>query len=203
MNLDVLKQAENKFLARFPGGFMNPEMIEVGKKHKMDKMTELAKQNFSKEAFKDSADLTEDMIRLISRSSMVSVFEKPKFRDTIKVFNSNEKQVLTDALFEILHGKQKAGFELFVSQLLAMKLAKWTLVTAIPAYYRPQKEVFVKPTTAKLIIERLELDMQYKPTPTWQFYRDFKKVINAMKPHVDKSLAPNNPAFCGFLMSSL
>jgi hypothetical protein len=50
MNLDKLKQAEEVFLHRYPGGFDNPEIITTrNRKHKPDKMIALAQESFSKE----------------------------------------------------------------------------------------------------------------------------------------------------------
>ncbi len=74
----------------------------------------------------------------------------------------------------------------------------------IPVYFRPQIEVFVKPTTAKGVIKFFELEsLQYKPTPTWAFYEEYRAVINAMKSKADACLAPSNAAFTEFLMMSL
>jgi hypothetical protein len=84
------------------------------------------------------------------------------------------------------------------------KLAKWSLMSICAAYYRPQFEVFVKPTTAKDIIETFELDhLHYKPSPSWSFYEEYRTVINTMKLNVDASLSPYNIAFTGFLMRSM
>ena len=42
MNKKKLKQAERDFLTLFPAGFADPEMVSIGKKHRVDKMTDLA-----------------------------------------------------------------------------------------------------------------------------------------------------------------
>ena len=203
MNIDILHKAENNFISRYPGGFNNPEMIAIGKKHKMAQMEKLAKESFAEKNFTDPMTIVEDAIKLVSRSSMVSVFEKPRFRDYVKSLNREEKAAFAHAIHELLHGSQKDGFELLQGILTREKLAKWTLMTVIPAYYRPQKEIFIKPTTAKLIINKLGLELEYKPTPSWEFYKEYRTAINELKKNADKSLAPNNPAFCGFLMMSL
>ena len=199
-----LKKLEGDFLLRYPKGFNDPEMIEIGKKHKMSKMVELAKEYFSETACAN-AQLTADyMVRIISRSSMVSVFEKPKFRDFVKGLNDNDKHFMVDCLSQMLHGKQQKGFEGLVDLLKTEKLAKWSLITIIPAYHRPTKEVFVKPTTAKNILKHFEIeDPIYKPTPTWDFYRKYRKLIQGAKKNVDKNLSPSNAAFCGFLMMTV
>jgi hypothetical protein len=84
------------------------------------------------------------------------------------------------------------------------KLAKWSLMTICPTYYRPRVEVLVIPTTAKGIIETFELKhLHYNPTPTWAFYNEYRAVINEMKSKADASLSPYNVAFTGFLMRSM
>ena len=37
MNVKKLKQAEKAFFKQYPGGFTHPEMVALGKKHKMEK----------------------------------------------------------------------------------------------------------------------------------------------------------------------
>ena len=201
MNIDKLKEAEQGFMTRYPGGFAAPEMVEIGKKHKMEKMVDFAQSNFAPEKFDDPEFIVTKMSEMVSKSSMVSLFEKPKFRDYTKSLNRKEKEALANTLKELLHGNEEWGFEAMVDMLAQVKLAKWTLVTVYGAYYSPKKEVFVKPTTAKNVISHFELPgLEYKPRPSYAFYKKYRKDINAMKKHVDKTLSPSNAAFSGFLM---
>lgn len=90
------------------------------------------------------------------------------------------------------------------AMLGAEKLAKWSLVTAIPYYYHPDREVFVKPTTAKGVIATFGLAVPpYNARPSWAFYEAYRAQILAMRDLVDASLKPNNAAFCGFLRSTM
>ena len=204
MNIERLKQLEHDFLARYPEGFDSPEMKEVVKRHKPDKMYKLAQDSFEEYKFDNPEFIIERMIQVVTKSSMVSLFEKPKFRDYVKALDYDEKETLSDALREFLHGNEEAGFETMVKILGRIKLAKWTLVTVFGTYYRPQKEIFVKPTTTKNIISFLELnDLTYKPRPDYDFYHKYRSYINEMKKQVHPSLAPSNAAFTGFLMFSL
>ena len=204
MNLKKLKQAEVEFFNRYPGGFANPEMIALRKKHKLEKMIELTQDCFAKRNFRLPDLIVENMIKVITRSSLISVFEKPKFRDFARSLPSEGRKMLTGGLQELLHGNEQFGFETMLEVSKSGRLAKWSLMTICPAYYRPQVEVFVKPTTAKGIIETLELkNLQYKPAPTWAFYNEYRAEINEMKSKVDASLSPYNVAFTGFLMRSM
>lgn len=204
LNEQKLKIAEAGFCAQYPGGFEHPEMIKVGKKHRMDKMIEFAQASFSKKQCRNIEETADNMVKIVSRSSMVSMFEKPKFKDFVNHLSTNEKAFLVDALSRMLHGKQQAGFGAMVDLLKIGKLAKWSLVSIIPAYYAPDTEVFVKPTTAKGIIQYFDInDLVYKPTPSWDFYQAYRRLINDAKQKVDKRLSPSNAAFSGFLMMAM
>jgi len=204
MNLKKLKEAEELFLNQYPGGFQHPEMLTIGKKHKMDKMIDLAGEDFAENKFQDQDAIVETMIKMITRSSMVSLFEKPKFRDFACTLNHQHKTILAQGMREQLHGNQEQGFNMVLDVLLTGKLAKWTLISICPVYHKPHDEVFVKPTTAKGVIQYFELDtLEYKPRPSWEFYKEYRSIINEMKSQVDPNLSPNNAAFTGFLMISM
>ncbi len=204
MNLQRLKIAENQFLELYPEGFQDPEMLQIGKKHRVTKMTQNVHEMFAPENFENTKQITIDMGKIAARSSVVSVFEKVKFKDFMNTLAEDEHLFVANALKELLHGKQENGFNDLVDFLQPIKLAKWTLLTVIPAYYYPNKEVFIKPTTVKNIIEIFELEgLQYKATPSYDFYKKYKKVLFEMKKQTPKSLRPNNLAFTGFLMMAI
>ncbi len=204
MNLEKLKAAEAQFLQLYPMGFDDPEMQKIGKKHKMPQMIEQCQTVFSEHEFNKPHIIVENMVKMISRSSMVSMFEKPKFRDFVKSLPGGDVDRLSEAFFEQLHGNQQQGFEQMLDLLRTQKLAKWSLVSILPNYVYPTREVFVKPTTAKGVIKHFELeDVTYKPQPTWAFYQKYKSQIMDMKQHVDPTLTSSNAAFSGFLMMSM
>ena len=204
MNITKLKEAEEKFFMRYPGGFSNPLMLEIAKKHKVEKMNKLAQDSFAIEQFESPSKIVDSMSKIVSRSSMVSLFEKPKFRDLVKAMSDNEKERLSHGLKEFLHDDQMFGFELMSDLLSEYRLAKWPLITVCPIYYRPSVEVFIKPTTVKGVIGYFELEgLKYSPNPTYGFYKAYREQINLMKKELDISLQFDNAAFCGFLMMSL
>jgi hypothetical protein len=204
MNEKKLLQAEKDFFERYPGGFSNPEMIALRKHHRLDQMVELAQESFAERNFIHPDLVVDHLVRIITRSSLISMFEKPKFRDFARSISTLERQDLVRGLEELLHGNEQTGFEIMVSLLRTWKLAKWSLMTVCQAYYRPQVEVFIKPTTTKGIIATFELkDLQYSPTPTWSFYERYRAAINEMKTRVDPSLSQYNIAFTGFMMRSV
>ncbi len=201
MNIKKLREAERVFMSRYPGGFQNEEMQEVGKKHKVDQVSELARATLAKKNFAHQGEVLDGIVKIVTRSSMVSMFEKPKFRDFVNGLNRDDRAYLAGGFKSMFHGSQKKGFNAVLDVLTEGKLAKWSLMTICSLYYRPQKDVFVKPTTTKAVIEQFELDdLVYKPRPSWEFYAAYRDEITAMKSKVHPSLSPNNAAFTGFLM---
>ncbi len=201
MNLKKLREAEGLFLHRYPGGFGSEEMRHIARKHNVDKLSELAAASLTKKHFGNTAQVLDDLVKIVTRSSMVSMFEKPKFRDYVNGLSRDDRAFLASGFKKLLHGNQQQGFADVVDVLTEGKLAKWSLVTICPFYYRPQREVFVKPTTTKNAIRQFELEgLAYRPRPSWEFYVAYRDAIDAMKAAVDPSLSPNNAAFTGFLM---
>lgn len=204
MNKAKLKEAEERFFMRFPGGFSHPQMLEIAKKHKVEKMKRLAQESYCPDQFKSDGKIVDAMGKIVSQSSLVSLFEKPKFRDVLKSLNDGEKKHLAHGLKEFLHGDQAFGFSLMTGLLSEYKLAKWPLLTVHSIYYYPDVEVFIKPTTAKGIIDCFELTgLKYNASPTFAFYAAFREQIMEMKQQVHPLLQVDNAAFCGFLMMSL
>ena len=201
MNLSKLKQAEKAFLHRYPGGFNNPEIIATRvKKHKPEQMIVLAQESFSKGNFNRPTLIILNMIKVVSRSSIISVFEKPRFRDFANGLSYQEKEFLSSGLEQVLHENEQTGFEMMLDLLKSEKMAKWSLMTVCQTYFRPQRDVFIKPTTVKGVIDYFELEnLPYKPTPSWTFYEAYRSAFLEMKSKVDPSLSPTNPAFSGFL----
>ena len=201
MNVIRLRQAAAACLYRYPGGFENSELVATRvKKHKPDQMIALARDSFSRENFRLPDGIVQNMIKLISRSSIISVFEKPRFRDFANALPPQEREFLSTGLEELLHGDEQTGFEMVLDVLKSGKVAKWSLMTVCQTYFHPQRDVFIKPTTVKGVIEFFELEnLQYKPTPSWAFYETYRSAFHEMKARVDKSLSPTNAAFSGFL----
>lgn len=203
MNEKALHSAAKRFLKDNPGGFDHPDLQEILNRHKTKEMAALVKKDFNKAAFEDVETVLNNAIRFVGKSSLISMFEKPKFKELVKGFSGKEKERFANALFDTLHGKMQSGFEQQLEILGRKKMAKWTLITVFSNYYRPKTDLLIKPTTTKLIIKELDLDLKYSPTPTWAFYQSYRRQINAMKKLVDPSLSPSNMAFCGFLMTEL
>jgi len=205
MNYEKLRTAEANFLQRYPGGFADPEMAAIKKKHDIDRLVDFTQQSFARSNFNRPEFIAESLVKVVSRSSMVSRFEKPKFRTFVQSLNSHEREALAAAFEKRLYGRRKRqGFEEILGMLSHHKLAKWAVISVVPFYFAPGKEAFVKPTTAKGIVRFLEIeDLVYKPTPSWEFYLGYRRLLEEIRKTVVPTLSPNYAALTGFMMMSI
>ncbi len=149
MNVQKLRQLEKEFLYVYPKGFESETLEGVKKKHKLLKTSEFFKMACSKESIESGLDSIDDIIMAVTKSSMVSVFEKIKFKDMIQSICKEEKFEFLDALYENIYGVEEERFKALVSLLSKYNMAKWPIVTCFRAYLNIQYDVFMKPTTVK------------------------------------------------------
>ncbi len=203
MNLEKLKDAEGYFFEIYPKGFDDEALAVIRKRHNTAKIAEQVHEMFSKDSFGQPELICENYAKIVSKSSLISLFEKPKIKDMVKAMSTAQKDMLSIALYELLYGDKKDGFESLVEILAENKLAKWSLVSLIPYYYYRDKEYFIKPTTTKNILKHFEIpELVYKPRPSYEFYEKYSKILTNMKKYVSLK-EKDNAAFTGFLMMSM
>lgn len=204
MNLEKLRRHEELFLLHYPGGFDHPAMMALSKKHQVDKWIQFVKTELSKEKFTDVESVTESLTKLVSGSSLVSVFEKTAFRNMVSGLSIEEKRTLSQSFKTLLHVNQEEGFDEVYRFLARYNNAKWPIVTSVLYYSDPEREVIIKPTTVKRVIEVFELmDIKYVTKPDYNFYKAYRAAIIEMKKLSAEELQVDNGAYCGFLMFAL
>jgi hypothetical protein len=204
MNLQKLKEAEANFLDFYPKGFEDEGLLPIIKRHNTAKIGESVREMFAPECFARAEEICESFAKIVSKSSLISLFEKPKVRDMVKQLSMEQQDMLSIGVYELLHANKEKGFEILVDILSAYKLAKWSIVTLIPYYYARDKAFFIKPTTTKDIIKFFDLQgFVYKPRPTYEFYSKYTKVLEEMKSQVSPLIGADNAGFTGFLMMTM
>jgi hypothetical protein len=204
MNLQKLKEAETSFLTFYPKGFEDEALLPIIKRHNTAKIGESVRELFAPEKFSRTEEIGEGFAKIVSKSSLVSLFEKPKVRDMVKQMNMEQQDMFAIGLFELLHADPEKGFKILVDVLTIYKLAKWSIVTLIPYYYARDKEFFIKPTTTKDIIKFFKLSgLEYKPKPTYEFYVRYTQILREMKSQVSPLIGADNAGFTGFLMMAM
>ena len=165
-----------------------------------EKLEQMTKELLHKDNFAQPDIVCENYVKIISKAAVISFYDKLKLKDAIKDMGMYEKDMFSIALYDILHGNKSAGFDTFVEILSEYKLAKWTLISIVPYFMNRKKEYFIKPTATKDIIRYLELkNVEYKPKPSFKFYKEYKKNLNEIKKNVPKKLTTDNICLTGFL----
>lgn len=158
---------------------------------------------FSKEKFIIPNQICQSFSDIVSRSSLISYFDKPKVKKMISTMSSEQKDIMCIAFYELLFGDKKEGFESLVEVLSYYKLTNWSLVTLIPYYYYRESEFFIKPSTTKNILKYFEINhLVYKPRPSYEFYKAYTKLLQLLK-KISKLDIDDNAVFTGFFMLSL
>ncbi|WP_310439766.1 hypothetical protein [Sulfuricurvum sp.] len=204
MNLQKLKEAEASFFTFYPKGFEDEALLPIIKRHNTAKIGESVRELFAPEKFSRTEEIGESFAKIVSKSSLISLFEKPKVRDMVKAMSMEQQDMFAIGLYELLHANHEKGFRILVDVLTIYKLAKWSIVTLIPYYYARDKEFFIKPTTTKDIIKFFEISgLEYKPKPTYEFYMCYTQIIKEMKSHISPLIGADNAGFTGFLMMAM
>jgi len=204
MNLKKLKDIEENLFEMYPKGFDDAYFAPMLKRQFVAKLSVFTQECFAKENFANPQKIVENMTKVVSRSSMVSLFEKPRFRDAMLAMSNERKDMQSIGLEEMLHGSYKKGFNIILDVLTEEKLAKWSLISVIPYYYAPKKHIFIKPTTTKDILNYFDIEeIVYKPRPSYVFYAEYKKILTQFKKEVNKKLSNDNAKFTGFLMMGM
>lgn len=200
MNIEKLRDIEAEFFEIYPKGFEDEKLLKMVKKFNPQKLEEFAKTSFQKENFSDVNFIVDAFFKTIQKCVMVSLFDKLKLRDMIKDMSSFEKDMLSIELQELVHGDFEVGFEGLIDFLSEKKMAKWTVVSTLPYALNRQSEYFIKPTTTKMILKYFDIDLVYKPTPTYEFYKEYKKVLDEIRANtINENVKFDNAAFTGFL----
>ena len=204
MNRKKLRQAEASFLQVYPKGFADPAIQAIRRKHNVHRLVRFAGESLTPVRCHQPDAVCDALLTIIARSSLVSRFEKPRFKAFIGALASHEKEALAHAVEQRLHGRKRHGFEQMLGMLAHHRLARWSVLSVVPFYFAPRREVFVKPTTVKRILAYLEVDeLRYAPTPSWSFYTGFRRLVLDIRKEISPSLSPTNAALTGFLMMSV
>lgn len=196
-----LKREAQQFLVRYPEGFESEALKKLSSKHKMPQLIALAQSTLSDATVKVPESALKAAKDLIAKSTMVSLFEKPKFRDAVNSFSHEEAQRFTLGLRELLYGDEGFGFELLVGVLAPYGIAKWPIITAFRCYVFPNTDLLIKPTTVKNAIAFFEWrDLAYTTRPNYEFYHQYRQRVIESASQVSPLLSPTLAHFSGFMM---
>jgi hypothetical protein len=94
-------------LDTYTGGFGNPHFTNAMKKHSLDKLTKLAHETLGIEALQDTDSAMENFGKILGRSTMLSMFEKPKVKEFIRDLSIRGKKQLAMGLGNMLQDSMR------------------------------------------------------------------------------------------------
>lgn len=201
MNMEKFKRQQELFLLHYPGGSEHPVMKQLTKKHHIEKFMKLCEDQLRLEDFENPEAVFQVIVKIVTGSTLVSVFEKTAFKKMANAYSDLEKATLVNHYKNLLHGNQQEGFEAIVEMLGRYGNAKWPIITCVLYYSNPYGELVVKPTTAKQAIAYFEADdLFYVTKPDYSFYTAYRDWVIALRDQAEPELMTDNGAFCGFLM---
>ncbi|XPV53703.1 MAG: hypothetical protein ACNI3H_01090 [Halarcobacter ebronensis] len=107
MNIEKLKDLEAEFFEEYPKAFEDERLLKLMKKFNPSKLEELSKQYFHKDNFSQPEIVCENFIKIVSKSVVVSFYDKMKLKDAIKDMGMYQKDMFSIALYDLLHGNKK------------------------------------------------------------------------------------------------
>jgi hypothetical protein len=104
MNLQKLAEAEAYFLELYPQGFEDVTLLPIIKRHNTAKIGEQVREMFTKENFTQPDIICENFTKIVSKSTLISLFEKPKVREMVQTMRMERRDMFAIGLYEMLYG---------------------------------------------------------------------------------------------------
>jgi hypothetical protein len=173
-------RCRRKFLRIFPGGFRDPEYIELEREYKWQAhqrwLAALNQERF--EALLEEgrhAEIAAAAIAVESQTNLLFSFEKMALRDAVR--GEEGAQRFSEGLFDFLHGAGEIEdrFTRWCASVAGLprrqtRVLTWPLVTVFGFIAQPLKQIFLKPRVTQVASERYGYDFNYFSKPSWATY---------------------------------
>ena len=197
------QRCRRKFLGYFPGGFGDPEYLELERSYKVEThkrwLAELDRPEYRR--LLDAGEYAEIASRAVrveqrSRHSMIFSFEKMALRDAVK--SPEGAQAFAEGLFAWLHGRgsPERRFERWVDVVAGLprrqtRVLTWPLVTVFGFIAQPDEHVFLKPTVTRNAARAYGFDFPYRSRPNWETYAALLEFAARVR-HDTRDLGPRD-----------
>lgn len=188
-----------KFLSYFPGGFEDPDYLEIERGYKwaaherwLESLNPVAYRLLLRRGHYHR--IADQAVQIESRTNLLFSFEKMALRDAVK--SREGAQLFARGLYGFLYGK--AGDERrfqdwreTVAGLprLQTRVLTWPILTVFGFLARPEAHVFLKPSVTRRAAEAYGFDFRYDSSPDWgtyasllEFARRVRLDLKDMKP---------------------
>jgi Protein of unknown function (DUF3553) len=182
-----LQTSKEMFLRAYPDGFYDQGYLKSERNHKVA-AHELALSLISCEQLealigqKDYEEIGKRALKVANATNLIFPNEKLALKNGLK--NSENMVLFSESLYQLLYGKEDVAerFISFARTLMAVKAAKWTLLSYFLFIVCPEKYIFLKPAVTRLAAEISAFEINFRPDLNWQTYKsvlDFSEYFRA------------------------
>jgi len=176
----VGRKSQQKFLRYYPGGFKDPDYLELERAYKW-LAHEQWLQSFAQPAFRkaiqagDFKGIANRAVAIESRTNLLFSFEKMALRDAVK--SSAGSKAFAIGLFELLHGGAPLSerFDGWCEVLSTLprrqtRVLTWPLATVFGFIAQPRVHFFLKPMVTRRAAKNYGYELPYQSRPDWNTY---------------------------------
>ena len=173
-------RCRRKFLRLFPGGFHDPEYLELERDYKWQAheqwMADLSPSRFRSLLRARRYDqIAGRAVAIESRTNLLFSFEKMALRDAVR--STIGARLFAMGLYTLLHGKgtTEERFARWCATVARLprrqtRVLTWPLVTVFGFIGTPTQHVFLKPRVTQAAARAYGYDFQYSSQPNWTTY---------------------------------
>jgi hypothetical protein len=176
----VARKSRRKFLQYYPGGFKDPDYLELERAYKWLAherwLQSLAEPQFRKAMQEgDFRGIADRAVGIESRTNLLFSFEKMALRDAVK--STAGSKAFAIGLFELLHGdaplsERFDGWCEVLSRLprRQTRVLTWPLATVFGFIAQPRVHFFLKPMVTRRAAKNYGYELFYQSKPEWNTY---------------------------------
>jgi hypothetical protein len=175
-------RCRRKFLRVFPGGFGDPDYVELEREYKWRAHQQWAAV-LNRDSFesllsrRQELDIAARAVSIESRTNLLFSFEKMALRDAVR--SETGARIFAQGLYEFLHGRgdAKSRFDRWYAAVAMLprrqtRVLTWPLVTVFGFIAQPTEHIFLKPRVTQAAAEAYGYDFDYVSQPNWATYAD-------------------------------
>jgi hypothetical protein len=184
-------RCRRKFLRLFPGGFDDPEYVELERDYKWRAheawMAALGLKHFrALLGAARYAEIAREAVSIESRTNLLFSFEKMALRVAIR--SAAGARAFSEGLYHFLHGRDgdEAKFTGWIETVAGLprrqtRVLTWPLVTVFGFIAAPSEHFFLKPRVTQAAAREYGYDFQYVSRPNWDTYAHLLGFTNRVR----------------------
>lgn len=173
--------ARSLFLHHYPNGFHSVGYEKLGERGYKEEAKSILDSRVPLEAALTSGGLGEGVLAAFDATNLCSHFERIRIREVLRS-DEADKFIQAAARFTV-GGRPEQALRDMERALSLHDVAKWTAVTYLPALWRPDSHMFLKPEATMDFAQRVghSFARHYAPSLDMRVYRSLLDLANETK----------------------